>query len=76
MLHALAVLPSEEQLTVLTEQEAGWAVGVAWTIWSRGKALPVAGNELRYPGHPARGIVSILSYPDSKEQGTERDRCT
>lgn len=43
MLHALAVLPSEEQLTLLTEQEAGWAVGVAWTIWSR-ESSASAGN--------------------------------
>jgi hypothetical protein len=43
-LHAPSALPSEKDLPLFIEQEAGWAPKPVWKLWRRDKILAPAGT--------------------------------
>jgi hypothetical protein len=40
----MAALPPRKELTVPTEQEAGWAVELVWVFWIRENVFALPGN--------------------------------
>jgi hypothetical protein len=60
-LHAPASLSCRKEASEPIEWEPGWVPEKVWTLRKREEPLPLAGIELRLPGRPVRGLVTILN---------------